>query len=103
MHLHPAACDMKRHQWRIGSEVRKKQQMRRIYFAVFRKFVLSLSASTMNITTMNLKKCFLMLVASLLVLCMPLAIGIARRKEIALLADEESGHGVAVASDEGVS
>ena len=44
-----------------------------------------------------------LVLASLLVLCMPLGIGIARRKEIALLADEESGHGVAVASDEGVS
>ena len=44
-----------------------------------------------------------LVLASLLVLCMPLAIGIARRKEISLLADEESGHGVAVASDEGVS
>ncbi len=44
-----------------------------------------------------------LVLASLLVLCMPLAIGVARRKEIALLADEESGHGVAVASDEGVS
>ena len=59
---------MKLHLRRMGSEVRKKQQMRRIYFAVFRKFVLSLSARTMNITTMNLKKCFLTLAASLLAL-----------------------------------